>query len=99
MLLLVDNIFRFIQAGMEISRDDGPDAVPPWLSANRLDRNSPTERAYRQMPDTGAITSNSGCLRCRPMISPTGGGAYVFQSAQPHRAVAQASSEGSVPGH
>jgi len=33
-LLLIDNIFRFIQAGMEVVRLDGSDAVTPWLSAD-----------------------------------------------------------------
>jgi len=34
-LLLIDNIFRFIQAGMEGVRFDGTDALTPGLSAPR----------------------------------------------------------------
>ena len=46
-LLLIDNIFRFIQAGMEVSGTHGSDAVAPGISAHHEYRACRTRRTHR----------------------------------------------------
>ena len=57
-LLLVDNIFRFIQAGMEVSGLMGPqDAIAPGLSTDHAETELSGLEERIANTDAGAITS------------------------------------------
>ena len=68
-LLLVDNIFRFIQAGMEVSGLDGTDAVASRLSADDGHRAVATGGADRQHRVPAPSPPSRRCT-CRRTISP-----------------------------
>ena len=77
-LLLIDNIFRFIQAGMEVSRLDRPDSVASGLSTDDGHRAIGAGRAdcqYQHRLDH----VDSGGLRAGRRHDRPGGRAHVLQ--------------------
>ena len=55
-LLFIDNIFRFTQAGSEVSALLGPDAFSRWLPTNTCYRNGSIARTYH-INQKGSVTS------------------------------------------
>ena len=97
-LLLIDNIFRFIQAGMEVSGLMGQ--MPSRLGyqptmGTELSRPGRAHRQHRYRRHY----LDSGGVRAGGRFHRSGGGAYVFASFRVHRAVAQARERGPLSGH
>jgi F-type H+/Na+-transporting ATPase subunit beta len=97
-LLLIDNIFRFIQAGMEVSGLMGQ--MPSRLGYQPTmgtELSGLEERIANT--DTGAITSIQAVYVPADDLTDPGGGAYVLASFRVDRALAQAGERRAFPGH
>ena len=97
-LLLIDNIFRFIQAGVGSVRLDGADAVASGLSAHDGHRVIWVGGAHRQHRYRGHHVHPGGvCAGGR--FHRSGGGAHLLASLRIDRALAQAGQRRSLSGH
>ena len=97
-LLLIDNIFRFIQAGMEVSGLMGQMPSRLGLSAHDGHRAVGLGGAHRQHRHRRHHLHPGG-VRARGRFHRSGGGAYVLASLRVHRALAQAGERRAFPGH
>ena len=89
-LLLIDNIFRFIQAGMEVSGLMGQMPLPAWVSIHLEHGAGRSRGAYRQYPRRRHHLHPGGVRPGRRSDRPRGG-ARIFSSVGIDRAVTQAS--------
>ncbi len=97
-LLLIDNIFRFIQAGMEVSGLMGQ--MPSRLGyqptmGTELSGLGRADRQHRH----GCHHVHSGCLCAGGRPDRPGGGAHVLAPFRVDRSLPQAGERGTVPGH
>ena len=97
-MLLIDNIFRFIQAGMEVSGLMGQ--MPSRLGyqptmGTELSASGGAHRQHRHRRHH----IHPGGVRAGRRLHRSGGGAYVLASLRIDRALAQTRERGPLPGH